>query len=314
MRKFRFLALLLFLNISILYAHPGIGLVYDGDHSIYYSDLVHIWQLDIHTMEKKIVLENLHSHELFIDQEGNLYGEHYWYIEAEEKFMNYIWKLSPEGSFQKIREEKEGENKDFSFVRDDNFTAYFIRKGEHSHQIIKKTVEEEKPLHTLKLSHPTWSHVTEKGEFLFADFPRIYLANEETVRILVEDFSDTRFPFSLQSDEHSIYGIWSDTKGNFYVALYGGREVKKIDPKGQISDLVKSSFFWSPVNGIFDKSGNLWLMEAKLGGKIRVREIKQEYLLSQASFRKENTLISLGFLTFFGLIMLVVKRKTTANS
>jgi hypothetical protein len=85
--------LLIWLFCSIYYiarAHPPIGLVYDGKNTIYYSDLNHIWKLDTNTGLAIIYKENIHSHQLFLDKQGNLYGEHYWYLEPEGKFQNYI--------------------------------------------------------------------------------------------------------------------------------------------------------------------------------------------------------------------------------
>jgi hypothetical protein len=64
--------------------------VYDGKNTIYYSDLNHIWKLDTNTGLAIIYKENIHSHQLFLDKQGNLYGEHYWYLEPEGKFQNYI--------------------------------------------------------------------------------------------------------------------------------------------------------------------------------------------------------------------------------
>ena len=86
-------------------AHPGIGLVYDGDRTIYYTDLTHIWKLDIENGEREIAVSDVHSHELCLDQDGNLYGEHYWYDADHQIFKNYLWKLSKRGVFSKIREE-----------------------------------------------------------------------------------------------------------------------------------------------------------------------------------------------------------------
>ena len=111
---------LFFIQVLKAEAHPGIGMVYNGNNTIYYTDLEHIWKLDIATGKSERYLENIHSHELYLDKEGNLYGEHYWYIESEEAFKNFIWKADENGIFQKIREEQYGENNDFSFIRNDD--------------------------------------------------------------------------------------------------------------------------------------------------------------------------------------------------
>ena len=208
-------------------AHPGIGLVYDGNQTIYYTDLTHVWKLDTKSGRTEIFIENVHTHELFLDKDGNLFGEHYWYVNLEKKFKNYIWRVSKEEEFQKIRDDEYGENYDFGFVRDKSFASYKIQQQNEHYRIIKKDSLNETVLHTLKLNHPSWKYMTQDNELLFVDFPSVYSSNKDQIGIIVEDVSSSRFPFSHQSDDHNIYGLWTDQAGSIYVAIYGGREVKK---------------------------------------------------------------------------------------
>jgi hypothetical protein len=277
-------------------AHPPIGLVYDGLNTIYYTDLDHIWKLDTRTGISEIYRENIHSHELFLDEEGNLYGEHYWYAESEGQFKNYLWKISINSIFQIIRDEQIGENKDFSFVKDSNFSNYKVVKTSKRFQIVKSDSISKQIWHNAQLNDPSWSSVNKNKELLFVDFPKIYRANQSQLIVLAKDASAYRFPFNIQDDKHNIYGLWTDQDNNTYTAVYGGRQIKKIDANGNISRIYTSSFLWSPVNGVFDKNGDLWVMECRIGGAIRIKRIKHNELTNSASFAGENITFALVLL------------------
>ena len=73
----KLLLFLLVIPFSVL-AHPGIGIVKDRQGNIYYTDLEQVWKLD-KSGNKKIVVHNVHTNELYMDGEDNLYGEHSWY-------------------------------------------------------------------------------------------------------------------------------------------------------------------------------------------------------------------------------------------
>lgn len=301
-----YLIIICFLIQSYINAHPAIGFVFDGKQTIYYSDLNHVWKLDTRTGISEIYKENIHSHELFLDKEGNLYGEHYWYLESEEQFKNYIWRIDKDGTFQKIREEQEGENKDFSFIRDDDFNSYGIYRILENFQIIKADSISQDTWHITNLEEPNWQYLTEEKSLLFVDFPKIYRANKNNISVIAEDASARRFPFNLQDDKHNIYGLWTDRNDNIFIAVYGGRQIKKIEKNGKIRRVFISDFLWSPVNGVFDQNGDLWLMECRVGGAVRVRKIDKTELENEVSFIVENCFIA-GVLILL-VLPLIVRR------
>lgn len=291
-------------------AHPGIGIVYDGNETIYYTDLNHVWKLNILTGKSEIYVKDVHTHELYLNNNGDLYGEHYWYIQAEEKFKNFIWKIDKKGKFKKVRGDQYGENNDFSFTRDKSFTSFEIREANKKYEIVKKDSSQQTVLYEIKLNHPTWKYLTGNETLLFIDFPTVYSysVNSISINVIANDISSKRFPFSTQSDEHNIYGVWTDKKENIYAAIYGGRVVKKIDDKGNVARVFKSDFLWSPVNGVFDKNNNLWLMECKIGGKIRVSKISPTEIQYKATFAFENGIFISAVIVLITFFYLKIKR------
>ena len=293
-------------------AHPGIGLVYDGNHTLYYTDLNHVWQLDTRTGDSSIYIQDIHTHELAIDSEGNLYGEHYWYEESQEQFWNYIWKKALNGNFQKIREDQVGENVDFSFVRDSNFNGYAIQANNGEFEITKSDSLTTTSWHTLELNRPGWRYLTKSGDLIFSDYPKIYRVNGSGVGVIAPDLSSSRFPFSLQDKTHHIYGIWEDQAGAIYVALYGGRQIVRINPEGEEEIVLKTGLLWSPVNGVIDRDANLWLMEARMDGAIRLRKVEKAQLEAGQSFNTENVVLIL-MLLILGMALLTLRKWKSKN-
>lgn len=252
-------------------AHPGIGFVYDGEHTIYYTDLAHVWTLNTLTGKSQILIENIHSHELAMDSLGVLYGEHYWYIESQEVFKNYIWKYEQNGRFEKIRLDQIGENDDYSFVRDEGFNSFRVFKKEDRFVVIRN---ENEVYYEGEMNNPTWSAITKDGNLIIVDYPQLLSVNDQVLDTLLNDLSISRMPFSMQHDHHHLYGVWFDRDKSIYVANYGGRSILKVTGKESFEEIYTSPFFWSPVNGLFDNAGNLWVLEASITGNIRVQKVR----------------------------------------
>lgn len=261
-------------------AHPGIGMVYDGNSTIYYTDLEDIWKFDITVNEASVLIPNIHSHELCLDSLGNLYGEHYFYVEKEQKFKNYIWKYSTESGFSIIRKEQDGENTDFSFIRDAAFNPIqFSQSGELT-EIIRVIEDSSQVVTKQKFQDLRWKSISQYNELFLVDLHSLYrIGSANRLELIAKDLSETKFPFSFNDEKHNVYGVWSDEEKNSYVAIYGGRQIKRIDELKNIQTVYQSSFFWSPLNGLFDKEGQLWVMEGSLWGDTRILKIEQSEVL-----------------------------------
>lgn len=256
-------------------AHPGIGLVYDGKHTMYYTDLVHIWKMDTNSGEASIFLENIHSHELWLDDNDTLYGEHYWYDESVQVFKHYIWMAKPDADFSKISETHVGENDHFSFVRESLNSSYRLTTGSSKFELIHINNDSTSILAKLDFIDPSWLYLTSDSNVFIVDYPSLHSISlkDSSITQWSEDLSYSSLPFSLQDNHHHIYGVWQDINSNIYVALFGGRKVVRIDSSLNQKTVIKTSFFWSPINGVFDSNNDLWLLEASMRGKVRLRKV-----------------------------------------
>jgi len=72
------LALLFLSGSAIAFADPGVAIVMDKNRNLFYTDLTHVWMIKPDG-GKSFAVPNVHTHELHIDKEEKLYGEHLWY-------------------------------------------------------------------------------------------------------------------------------------------------------------------------------------------------------------------------------------------
>src|SRR5574339_286409 len=111
-----------------LKAHPGIGILKDSKGTIYYTDLKQVWKISPDG-KKSVVVHDVHTHELYIDQQDNLYGEHLWYNgEKLDTWGYYVWCLKNTGELVKIIDPTEGFRTDYSFTRDAAGNMYWVER------------------------------------------------------------------------------------------------------------------------------------------------------------------------------------------
>jgi hypothetical protein len=59
-------------------AHPGIGIVMDQRGNVFYTDLSNVWRISPDGT-KSIAVPFVHTHELFLDPDDNIFGEQLWH-------------------------------------------------------------------------------------------------------------------------------------------------------------------------------------------------------------------------------------------
>lgn len=262
------------------FAHPGIGIVKDSKGNIYYTDLGRIWKIDPLTRKKTIVVQDVHTHELFIDANDDLYGEHLWYNgEALDTWGHYVWCLRSNGSLDTIISPSAGFLENYSFVRDSSGNMYWAQRFKPLSRIQKATpAGKVTTLAEGEFKNIRWLHATPGGIVYFIDLTDLYKIENGRLQLIAKNLQE-RTPLTGFADPvHDVYGIWLDNKANVYTAILGGQTVKRITPAGVVKDVVYSPGIWRPSGGVFDKEGNMWLMEVNAINEVRVRKIKKETL------------------------------------
>jgi hypothetical protein len=245
-------------------AHPGVGIVIDSRGNVFYTDLKQIWMID-RAGHRTVAIPNVHSHELAIDAQDNLYGEHLLYNgEAVDTWGSRVWRRSPDGKITDVVPAHPGFNDEYSLVRDAAGNMYFaVRdKGE----IRRRTPRGE--ISTIargQFRDIRWMTVTSGGTVYLVDsLDVVEVLPSGAIRTVAKNLSAPPLIHADGSERHRVMGIWMGRDGNIYVADHAGRSVKRVTPQGKVTIVMRSPWPWSPTGGTFDRDGNLWVLEDTL--------------------------------------------------
>lgn len=273
---FHLLIFTMFLGLSSALAHPGIGIIMDSKGNVFYTDLIHVWKISPDG-KRTIAVKDVHTHELHIDENDNLYGEHVWYEgEVTDKWGYYVWCLNNDGSLEQTIPPTEGFPINNTLVRDFEGNQYWSEKLGDGEILKRRSAAGHILLHTdHEFKDIRWMHIPPGKKVVYLiDYLTLKKVSENgEVQIISNELREPTEPHAAVGDHHYLMGIWSDQKENIYVAAYGARKVKKIKPNGTMETIVESSKNWSPSGGLSAPDGTLWLMEFSVRNKTRVRKI-----------------------------------------
>lgn len=254
-----------------LFAHPPVSVVIDSRGNVYYSDLEQVWRVDPSGRET-VVVKKVHTHELALDADDNLFGEHLWYESHTGKWRHYVWRRTPEGRITKVVWPREGFLRNYSFVRDAAGNMYWAQ-GDPGGTIRKRETSGLVRMIARGVRNARWLHATPDGTLYAVDgVDVVRIANGKVTRI-ARNIAKTRLSRPQVSMRHALMGIWTDRAENVYVADHANGEVKRVTPDGRITVAARSRWPWSPTGGTFAANGDLWLLETSMTNQVRVRRL-----------------------------------------
>ncbi len=271
-------SLLIILVSSVLLAHPGVGIVMDSQGNVYYTDLTHIWKISPEG-EQNIAVPNVHTHQLYLDENNFLYGEHEWYNgEDVDTWGNYTWVLSPEGKFTKLKE-VEGFLDNNTLVRDGAGNSFWSKKHDDYQLVYQQSMNGN---NTLYSSHHfddiRWMYFSKADNHLYVvdNLEIKKIAPSGDVVVVADDLKEETPPFAGVADRHYLFGLWTDEQATVYVAVFGAGKVKRIGKGGKTITVFESEDGWSPCGGMTDPDGTLWVLEFSEDNRTRVSSIGEE--------------------------------------
>lgn len=293
-------------------AHPGIGIVKDSQGNIYYTDLKYVWKVTKEG-DKTIVVRDVHTHELYMDANNNLYGEHLWYNgEAANTWGHYIWRLNSNGSFEILIPSTEGFPTNYGFTRDGAGNMYWVERFKET-RFMKKTPKGEiLQVASGKFKFIGWIHATKDGTVYFTEDNQLKkLTPDGKVILLTADLQSRTTGFTASGRNYDGYGIWTDKNENIYIAMLSAKKVQRVSPSGKVETVLTSNSMWTPCSGLFDDEGNLWLMEFSMSNETRVRKIGKDEMgtgFSSKSWSGRNHFfVTIGVAVSIMLLVLVVR-------
>lgn len=256
-----------------VFPHPGVGIVLDQQGNVFYTDLAQVWRI-APDGSRSIAVPNVHTHELCLDREGNLYGEHLWYEgEASDRWGHYVWRRRPDGVVEKLLGPREGFLTDYSFVRDGAGVMYWVDRA-------RNEIRARRPdgAVTTRTRHPFrqvgWMTATPEGTLYLTDAGDLLRVDVEgRVTVAAGSLHERSLTQPHVGERHNLMGLWVDSVENVYVAVWGGRVVKRVAPDGTVAVVARSTLGWGPTGGLVGPEGELWILETSVTNSVRVRRI-----------------------------------------
>ncbi len=207
--------LLLFIFLPLIsIAHPGTGIVADKKSNIFYTDLEKVWKISLNGT-KSVVVKNVHTHLLYMDDHDNLYGQHSMYSgEATNEWSYYVWRLNPAGKLDTIIKPTNGYYiDDFSFVWDTEGNKYWIQHWKQDKIVKTNKFGKTSVLATGDFKNVQWMHVVANKHYFVKEDDIFLIDTINKIQIFAKDLNDKK-----ESQGHnSLFGLWSDDKMNQWV-------------------------------------------------------------------------------------------------
>lgn len=293
-------------------AHPGWGIVTDAKGQIYFSDVDRncVWKIGADG-KTTVFVRGKHSHDLAIDAEGNLHGEHVWYDGHE--FHASQWIAAPDGT---VHDEATYASSipgqastptaaialstgvhafGFTSVVDHEGNRYYM-SGDNHLRTTAKVLEVTPAGEVSTVAGGAWGWADGPGERArFRNFgvmvlgpdDALYLTEGGNLRRITRDGTVTTLAKGLTDDVRrekppffGLMGLAIDRRGDVIVADYGNRLVRRITQKGEVTTIARASWPWRPT-GVAVRGDQILVLEAviapgplaRAAGSPRVRRI-----------------------------------------
>lgn len=276
----RIIAIILFQSLAALpaAAHPGIGIVANSKGEVFYTDLKQVWMIS-RDGKKTIAVPNVHTHELFMDDHDNLFGEHLWYNgERANTWSHYVWRRAAGGKVEKVIPNTEGYLKDYSFVRDHHGRMFWAAGDSNCQTIVQKGDGHINRLGSDCFDNIRSMYALGDGSLAVVDFQDLKKVDKQgKVTTVAAKMANRNWDKeSSRENQHSVMGVWSDYQNNLYTAVSHLRMVKKFGVDGKEAVAFKTSFPWAPSGGLVDAQGRLWILEFNLLNEVQVERVNTD--------------------------------------
>lgn len=276
-------------------AHPGIGIVVDSQGNVFYTDLKQVWKIAPDGTQS-IAVPRVHTHELYLDPQDNLFGEHLWYEgDRTGKWGHRVWKLSRDGELEDVIPSTEGFLTDTSFVRDDRGNMYWAGGGEgdgSNRVYVRKRAPDgtlsilagEKPGRSdgvgrqARFTDIRWIAASHDGTVYAIDAGALRrIEPDGTVTTMASDLVEGSWRDVLPGNarRHALMGLCPDPQGAVYVANTRRDRVEKVSPNGEVSVFAECPGPYSPTGVTVTPAGDVYILECR-GDAARVRQIRAD--------------------------------------
>lgn len=258
---------------------PAVGIVVDREGRVYFSDLVRVWRVDA---QGRLSLfrdgKRVHTHELFIDEAGNVHGTDGVYDPPTGRHGIAIWRMMSDGEFKYLLPPTYDPPRGLSMWRDRAGNTFAWEGDNYRKQggrLIRRSADGTVAL----LAGSGYGHVDGRGEkasFGLVHFTAlgpdgsVYVTDESYVRRVSPDGTVTTLAANIHVRRTNkakekgtpayLSGISVDPYGFVYVADSSNGRVIRITPDRKIETVFRSERPWSP-NGVAWGTSAIYVME-----------------------------------------------------
>lgn len=312
------------------FAHPGWGIIVDRNGEIYFGDVETntIWKFN---RERRLVTiaTGKHSHSLYMDEAGNLFGEHVYYHDSGAHWISSIWKLTPDGRLIDVVPPTSGPPKGSGVFMDRAGNIYSVQGGASASD--RAELLRRSPDGTVTvLAGGERGHADGKGaeaKFKYAigmawgRDGALYVTDASCVRRVASDgtvvtIGGDPLAGAARSENPRLLGLAVDLHENVFVADYDYQCVRRISSDGAVDTLLTSGFFWSP-SGVTINGDDLYVFENQpesvvgilgalgIGPYVRIRRLSADGTVTTiVSLWGRNTTVAVAWT--FGFAALLV--------
>ncbi|NND71692.1 MAG: hypothetical protein HKN43_08935 [Rhodothermales bacterium] len=258
-------------------AHPPFSIVVNSNGQVYYSDLENIWMVDTDG-SKRIVLHHIHNHELWLDDDDNLYGEDVQNV--GENYRHRVWRLDTNSDLSNVVEWTSGHPSDIggiATIRNHRNESVILQRPERAIVVGRESASPryisldgiDGHIHELTISP--------SGDIFVAIGSTIYRIEDGaiTVDLYTPIDIERSLKFRFVHDRHALMGMYA-TDTDVYVSVYAGQYMVRIDESRKIHDGYRSAGGWSPSGVSVDDTGNVWVLEFSLRNQARVVRLDEK--------------------------------------
>lgn len=257
-----FLTLLLLCVALDALAHPGVGIVVDDDGTVFYTDLQHVWRVDPNG-RKSIAVRDVHTHELYLDGNGALYGEDNRYL-GNDRYRHRIWRRAPNGNVTDVVPWTDGFWRDYGFTRDGSGTMYWLRES----SLYQRTPEGRVSKLATFRGHVNWIVAREDGSVIVAEHGDLKLVGRYgRVETLARFVGRGR-------GRHATLGMALGERGSVYVAVPDARAIVRVTDDGRKETVARTRPPWRPSGVAFGPNGEMWILEYASSERVRARRVQ----------------------------------------
>jgi sugar lactone lactonase YvrE len=272
-------AIICALAAGAAHAHPPAGIVVDREGRVYFTDLVNVWRVDA---QGKLSAfrpgKGTHTHDLVIDEAGNVHGMDDVTDPATAREGIAIWRMTPAGEFEYLLPPSYDPPRGLSIWRDRAGNTFAWERGDYRKR--RAWLVRRSPDGTVtRLAGGGYGHADGRGEkasFGSAQFTAlgpdgsVYVTDDSYVRRVSPDGVVTTIAADIRVDQADnpeekgkpsyLSGISVDPQGSVYVADFSNGRVVKIAADRKIETVFRAERLWKP-NGVAWGGGTLYVLE-----------------------------------------------------